>query len=162
MGRNTIANKYKCVFCGNTFTGFGYNAMPVKQGRCCVECHGKYVFVARRELGAFVNSVKAGDIVQSPKGWRDYVFSVGDDVLPMQLRGHIYLALSDVDSKAVEVGAAVYGERLRLLSDIDLRGYTILGHYYSPNYPDGSAQAGREWYANNSGDASYRDGVRYR
>ena len=36
----------KCVICKKEFEGFGNNAEPIKEGRCCDECNVK-VFIKR-------------------------------------------------------------------------------------------------------------------
>lgn len=37
----------KCVICGKEFQGYGNNAMPVKEGRCCEDCN-VYVVIPQR------------------------------------------------------------------------------------------------------------------
>ena len=38
-----------CCICGKKFRGFGNNAQPVKDGRCCDECNSTVVINARLE-----------------------------------------------------------------------------------------------------------------
>ena len=38
-----------CCICGALYYGFGNNALPVKNGRCCDRCDDKYVIPARIE-----------------------------------------------------------------------------------------------------------------
>lgn len=37
----------KCVICGKEYTGYGNNAYPVNEGRCCDECNTNIVIPAR-------------------------------------------------------------------------------------------------------------------
>lgn len=37
----------KCVICGKEYTGYGNNAYPVNEGRCCDECNANIVIPAR-------------------------------------------------------------------------------------------------------------------
>ena len=37
----------KCVICGKPIKGYGHNAMPIKEGRCCDECNIKVVIPKR-------------------------------------------------------------------------------------------------------------------
>lgn len=39
--------KGKCSICGKEYTGWGNNARPVNNGRCCDECNTKVVIPAR-------------------------------------------------------------------------------------------------------------------
>jgi len=41
---------YTCVFCKNTFKGFGNNPQPLKKGECCNECNATRVIPARLQL----------------------------------------------------------------------------------------------------------------
>lgn len=36
-----------CSICGDTYTGYGHNADPVNDGRCCDDCNGVHVIPAR-------------------------------------------------------------------------------------------------------------------
>ena len=36
-----------CAICGKTYTGFGNDAWPVKDGDCCDACNTEYVIPAR-------------------------------------------------------------------------------------------------------------------
>lgn len=36
-----------CSICGEPYFGFGNNAQPVNDGRCCNECNSLYVIPAR-------------------------------------------------------------------------------------------------------------------
>ena len=36
-----------CCICGIEYTGFGNNAQPVQDGRCCNACNSLYVIPAR-------------------------------------------------------------------------------------------------------------------
>lgn len=38
---------WKCCICKRRFTGWGNNAQPVKDGKCCDECNWMYVIPAR-------------------------------------------------------------------------------------------------------------------
>ena len=40
----------KCVICGKEIKGYGNNAEPVKNGKCCGECNMKIVVPKRIEL----------------------------------------------------------------------------------------------------------------
>lgn len=41
-------NKYKCVFCGQKFTGYGNNPAPLRSsGKCCDDCNSTIVIPAR-------------------------------------------------------------------------------------------------------------------
>ena len=37
----------KCCICKNEIKGYGNNAKPFKNGRCCDECNYKYVIPSR-------------------------------------------------------------------------------------------------------------------
>lgn len=41
--------KQNCVICGKTIVGFGNNALPVAQGKCCDKCNQEVVIPARLE-----------------------------------------------------------------------------------------------------------------
>jgi len=38
-----------CVLCGVELTGWGHNAQPVAEGRCCFDCNYKVVIINRLE-----------------------------------------------------------------------------------------------------------------
>lgn len=48
---NAKKNEHKdekiCCICGKKFTGYGNNAAPVKDGRCCDHCNIAVVIPAR-------------------------------------------------------------------------------------------------------------------
>lgn len=37
----------KCCICGKEIIGYGNNAMPVSEGRCCDECNSDFVIPVR-------------------------------------------------------------------------------------------------------------------
>ena len=39
-----------CSICGSKYTGWGNNAWPVNDGRCCDRCNGMYVIGARLRM----------------------------------------------------------------------------------------------------------------
>ena len=41
--RKRTDNKEKCVICGKEIIGYGNNARPLKEGRCCDECNNKVI-----------------------------------------------------------------------------------------------------------------------
>lgn len=42
----------KCAICGNKIIGRGYNAAPVKSGKCCTDCYWDVVVPERiKQLG---------------------------------------------------------------------------------------------------------------
>lgn len=45
MGKSK--SDYKCSICGKEFIGWGNNAYPVNDGRCCDECNFKVVIPRR-------------------------------------------------------------------------------------------------------------------
>lgn len=45
----TSMKKY-CCLCGKELKGYGNNALPVSEGRCCDECNYAYVIPVRMEL----------------------------------------------------------------------------------------------------------------
>lgn len=50
-------NKEKiCSICGKAYTGYGNNAQPVNNGRCCDDCNGMVVIPAR--LDVIINGKK--------------------------------------------------------------------------------------------------------
>lgn len=46
MGKD---NEKICSICGKSYVGFGNNAYPVNNGRCCDDCNGMVVIPARLE-----------------------------------------------------------------------------------------------------------------
>jgi len=48
MDINNILNQPKvCCICGNVYTGYGNNAEPVMEGRCCNDCNISKVLPVR-------------------------------------------------------------------------------------------------------------------
>lgn len=47
---------HKCSICGKQYEGFGNNAQPINDGRCCDECN-KNVVIPRR-LTDIINKSK--------------------------------------------------------------------------------------------------------
>ena len=45
----------KCCICGLEFEGFGNNAEPIKEGRCCDKCNEYIVIPERMRLLAIKN-----------------------------------------------------------------------------------------------------------
>ena len=41
------SDKKICSICGKEYTGWGNNAWPVNEGRCCDACNWNYVIPAR-------------------------------------------------------------------------------------------------------------------
>lgn len=39
--------KTNCVLCNKPYNGYGNNAQPVKDGRCCNDCNSKIIIPAR-------------------------------------------------------------------------------------------------------------------
>ena len=39
----------KCVICGKKFDGYGNNAYPIAEGKCCDKCNAERVIPARIE-----------------------------------------------------------------------------------------------------------------
>ena len=39
LNRDTAELGHKCSICGNRYLGFGNNAKPVNEGRCCDTCN---------------------------------------------------------------------------------------------------------------------------
>ncbi len=39
--------KHVCSICGKPYTGYGNNAQPINDGRCCDECNAKVVIPRR-------------------------------------------------------------------------------------------------------------------
>lgn len=44
---NDETEKQVCCICGEEYTGYGNNAEPYKEGRCCDECNRKFVIPSR-------------------------------------------------------------------------------------------------------------------
>lgn len=42
-----MKDAWKCCICGRKFTGWGNNAQPVKDGKCCDTCNFTKVIPAR-------------------------------------------------------------------------------------------------------------------
>lgn len=45
--KNKIAEKHICSICGKEYVGYGNNAQPVNDRRCCDECNLKVVIPYR-------------------------------------------------------------------------------------------------------------------
>jgi hypothetical protein len=45
--RKEAASKHICDICRNEYYGYGNNAYPVTDGRCCNDCNWMYVIPAR-------------------------------------------------------------------------------------------------------------------
>lgn len=58
-----METKQKCCLCGKKIDGYGHNAEPVSQGRCCTECNYVKVLPARIALvhQQQKRSIKVGD-----------------------------------------------------------------------------------------------------
>lgn len=41
--------EYTCSICGKHFIGYGNNAQPINDGRCCSECNSNVVLPKRLE-----------------------------------------------------------------------------------------------------------------
>ena len=55
----------RCVICGELIVGYGHNAVPVRDGRCCDVCNDFRVIPARlRALGLGVNNQPTNNICQ--------------------------------------------------------------------------------------------------
>lgn len=44
---NKKTDTFTCSICNDMFTGFGNNAQPINEGRCCDVCDGCIVIPAR-------------------------------------------------------------------------------------------------------------------
>ena len=44
---NLFKKKEKCCICNKQITGYGNNANPVKEGKCCDKCNKETVMPAR-------------------------------------------------------------------------------------------------------------------
>lgn len=67
-------NKMKCCICGKMFEGFGHNAEPVKNGRCCDHCNYNVVLPTR--------IAKSGKVVERPQvkvGDRIHIINMEDE-----------------------------------------------------------------------------------
>ena len=48
---NTVSEeKYICSICGEEYIGYGNNAQPVNDGRCCDECNRRTVIPIRASI----------------------------------------------------------------------------------------------------------------
>jgi len=56
VDNSTKNNKKICCICGKEYTGYGNNAEPYKQGRCCDDCNEKFVIPDR------INRMKKNDL----------------------------------------------------------------------------------------------------
>ena len=54
-------NKNICSICGKEYQGFGNNAQPVDDGRCCNECNSKVVIPFRMYSGRLQEIKKNGE-----------------------------------------------------------------------------------------------------
>ena len=52
MEKNTVKI---CSICGKPYMGYGNNAAPINDGRCCDECNGKVV-MARIFIDRLINT----------------------------------------------------------------------------------------------------------
>ena len=48
--------KKTCIICGEEYEGYGNNALPIKEGRCCDNCNVKKVIPIR--IGDCLNEVR--------------------------------------------------------------------------------------------------------
>jgi len=73
-----------CVICNEPIEGYGNNAAPVSEGRCCDKCHWEKVVPARfKHLGFNSDEPKAEDAVEEVKEKRNPLaidFSLKDKV----------------------------------------------------------------------------------
>lgn len=53
----------KCSICGQEIKGFGRNAYPVTDGRCCNSCHGSIVMQARA-ASADLSTVNEREVIE--------------------------------------------------------------------------------------------------
>jgi len=70
---DTEKTKKTCSICQNEYIGWGNNAWPVNDGRCCDDCNGLHVLPERlHRLGYGVSEslVLSGAAVQSVKQHR--------------------------------------------------------------------------------------------
>jgi hypothetical protein len=51
-----------CSICGSRFDGYGHNAEPINDGRCCDDCNATRVVPERVE--AMLNSLEPPQLVQ--------------------------------------------------------------------------------------------------
>lgn len=58
--------KQTCVICKKEFVGFGNNAYPIAEGRCCDECNAKVVNSRIEKLKNQIDNFK------KPKGKKDF------------------------------------------------------------------------------------------
>ncbi len=54
-----------CSICGKKYKGYGNNARPVNDGRCCDDCNFKVVIPKRIEVSMSMKAHKKSDM----KGW---------------------------------------------------------------------------------------------
>ena len=54
-----------CSICGKKYKGYGNNARPVNDGRCCDDCNFKIVIPKRIEVSISMKARKKSDM----KGW---------------------------------------------------------------------------------------------
>ena len=47
MNNAKVCSIKVCSICKNKYIGFGNNAYPINNGRCCDECNSMYVIPAR-------------------------------------------------------------------------------------------------------------------
>lgn len=40
----------KCCICGGKYEGYGHNAQPIKNGRCCDNCNYEKVIIERLKV----------------------------------------------------------------------------------------------------------------
>lgn len=68
----------KCILCGKEYEGFGNNAMPVADGRCCDTCNLEKVIPTRLQ-DASLEDIKHCETYNSPNGmiYTDEVFFLG-------------------------------------------------------------------------------------
>jgi hypothetical protein len=60
---------FDCVLCGKTSQGFGNNALPVAQGRCCDRCDHLVVLPARL-------SAHSGEPPEHFKDWAEEIHAL--------------------------------------------------------------------------------------
>ena len=60
--KNTNDDVKICCICGKNYIGYGNNAEPVAEGRCCDRCNDTVVFLARiKELNKRAKEVKENE-----------------------------------------------------------------------------------------------------
>ena len=50
--------EYECILCGDKFEGFGNNAEPLAEGKCCDDCNSKVMRERLKIAGAHPNQTK--------------------------------------------------------------------------------------------------------